>query len=73
MSRLQRGLRRARRPLLHADAAWLPSAPPDRREVARFLREQPPTRVPPRTIAPTLPGLIALSLSGYRVIRRFEG
>jgi hypothetical protein len=42
---------------------------PDRREVARFLREQPPLLVPRSTITAPLPGLIALSLWGYRVIR----
>jgi hypothetical protein len=43
-----------------------------RREVARFLREQPPRDVPRRSWAAPTPGLVALSLLGGRVIRRFD-
>jgi hypothetical protein len=41
----------------------------DPREVARFLRPQPPMPVPPRTYRTQLPGLIAYGLLGGRVIR----
>ena len=39
-------------------------------EVARFLRPQPPAPIPPRTYAQPLPGLIAYTLLGGRVITR---
>jgi hypothetical protein len=44
----------------------------DRREVARFLREQPIAEIPRRSPAAQPPGLIALPLLGYRVIRRLD-
>lgn len=46
--------------------------PLDRAEVARFLREQPPHTVPPRIPDRPVPGLVAASLLGQRVVRRFE-
>ena len=54
----------------------LPGARPrplDRREVARFLREQPPLAVPRRSWNGELPGLVALPLLGFRVVRRLGG
>jgi hypothetical protein len=55
----------------------LPIAPPigvtclrDAREIARFLKEQPPIPVPPRTLASSLPGLLALSLLGAQIVSR---
>jgi hypothetical protein len=44
----------------------------DRREVARFLRAQPVAEIPRRSAAASPPGLIALPLLGYRVIRRLD-
>jgi hypothetical protein len=52
--------------------AWGPTCPPDPREIARFQREQPPLRVPPRRFDPVVPGLIGMPLMGYRVIRRLQ-
>lgn len=53
-----------------------PSAPAgdqvDPYEVARFLRPQPPIPVPPRTFAQPLPGLLAYTLLGNRVITRYQ-
>jgi hypothetical protein len=53
-----------------------PSDPPlvkhDRREIERFLREQPIAEIPRRSPAAQPPGLIALPLLGYRVIRRLD-
>lgn len=44
----------------------------DRREVARFTREQPVLPIPRRLGTSTAPGLIALELLGYRVIHRLS-
>jgi hypothetical protein len=44
----------------------------DRREVERFLREQPIAEIPRRSPPAQAPGLIALPLLGYRVIRRLD-
>jgi hypothetical protein len=41
----------------------------DRAEVARFLRPQPPRTIPRHTFLPLVPGLIARTLLGHRVIR----
>ena len=56
--------------------AKLPVAPPSElvrlhsaEEIARFLKEQPPMPVPPRSFAPILPGLIAFSVLGARIVR----
>lgn len=49
-----------------------PVPPLDRAEVARFLREQPPHAVPPRTPDRPVPGLVAAQVLGHRVVRRFE-
>jgi hypothetical protein len=38
-------------------------------EFARFLRPQPPPEVPPRALYTPLPGLLARSLLGDRVIK----
>jgi len=38
-------------------------------EFARFLRPQPPPEVPPRSVYTPLPGLLARSLLGDRVIK----
>ena len=57
--------------------AKLPVAPPSElvrlhsaEEIARFLKEQPPMPVPPRSFAPILPGLIAYAVLGARIVRR---
>jgi hypothetical protein len=44
----------------------------DRREVERFLRAQPVAEIPRRSGPAHAPGLIALPLLGYRVIRRLD-
>lgn len=50
-----------------------PPAPPppvdDRDELARCLRPQPPAEIPRRSTAYALPGLLARSLLGDRVIK----
>jgi hypothetical protein len=43
---------------------------PTEDELARFLKPQPPTPIPPRTHAAPPPGLLARSLLGDRVIKR---
>lgn len=63
------------RPVPSAPALAPPPAPAPRDpyEVARFLREQPPTVVPRRSFeAPKPPGLLAHQLLGNRVITRYE-
>jgi hypothetical protein len=64
---------RARRPFVTLEMALDARSAPDRREIARFLREQPPQLAPPRTDASTLTGLVAWSVLGYRVVRRVGG
>jgi hypothetical protein len=49
----------------HAPAAPAVTDP----ECARFLRPQPPPEVPPRSVYAPLPGLLARSLLGDRVIK----
>jgi hypothetical protein len=72
MKQADRPLRFHRRRLVLPPDMLTATRTPDRREVARFLREQPPMLVPRSPYATPLPGLIALSVLGYRVIRRYQ-
>ena len=64
--------RRVRRGAADRHPPVLPVFTPDRHEIARFLREQPPQPIPPRVDSRNVPGLIGLSLLGYRVVRPHE-
>lgn len=65
--------KRGRRPLLSKGVIFPPLLPPDAHEIARFLRPQPPYEIPARSGPAHIPGLIALDILGYRVIRRIQG
>jgi hypothetical protein len=65
--------RRVRRGVADRHPPVLPVFVPDQHEVARFLRPQPPASVPPVGQPRRVPGLIGLSVLGFRVIRHNEG
>lgn len=63
----------SRRLALVGREPFLPQSRPCHREIARFLRVQLPTPIPERGASKNIPGLIGLSLLGFRIIRPGQG